>query len=136
TFAQDTAAGAPAAGALMRVAGTPLRYRPVLMVDGELSNGSLLPPVRQERSEAQSFYFGASESGPVLVALQLEVTTNYPGGEQQRIRTLLDRVPAADRLAGDYAADRLLALQEIDTTPSFLASVHQIVISTGSADPR
>lgn len=136
TFAPDTAAGAPAAGALMRVAGTPLRYRPVLMVDGELSNGSFLPPVRQERSEAQSFFFGASESGPVLVALQLEVTTNYPGGEQQRIRTLLDRVPAADRLAGDYAADRLLALQEIDTTPSFLASVHQIVISTGSADPR
>lgn len=136
TFAPDIASSAFGAGALNRAAGEETRYRPSLMIDGEISNGGKLPPIAQTRSEAQTFLFGGDDTAPVLAALHLEITARFPGGETKRSRTLFDRVPAADRRAGDYAVDRLVPIQRIEATPFFLGSVHQIVVSNGSADPH
>lgn len=136
TFAPDIGSSAFGAGTLTRAAGEEVRYRPSLMVDGEIHIGRKLPPIAQTKSEAQSFLFGEDDAAPVLAALQLEVTARIPGGETKRTRILFDRVPAADRGAGDYAVDRLLPIQRVDTTPYFLGSVHQFVVSNGSADPH
>lgn len=136
TFAPDIESSAFGAGGLNRAAGEETRYRPSLMVDGEVRNGRRLPAISGAKSDVQTFLFGNDDNGPVLTALRLEVTARSPGRETKSSRTLFDRVPPMDRGAGDYAVDRLVPMQRIDTTPSFLASTHQIVISNGSADPH
>lgn len=136
TFAPDVGSSAFGAGALTRAAGEEVRYRPALMVDGEHRIGRILPPLGQSKSEVQTFLFGTDDTVPVLAALYLDVTVRFPGGEITRTRTLFDRVSPQDRSVGDYAVDRLLPMQYVDTTASFLGSVHQVVVSNGAADPH
>lgn len=131
------AGGSPTAGVLGRMAGQPSRFRPLLMMGNELTEGGLLPPLNQERSAAQSFFFGGGdEQGPLLVGLELELSTTYPGGERRATRRLFDRVAAEDRLAGSLDVEDLLQVEEINGTPAFLAAVHQVVVSAGAANPR
>lgn len=119
------------------VAGPPEQV-PVLLVDEDETRGDAIPQGGVERNEAQDFFFGeTAASDAELAALYLDVTAHSPGREPlTRRRVLRDRVPAAARASGNIARTDFRPLDGDDPNARPFQAVHQILVSTGGADPR
>ena len=133
-----TAASAGLGGALAGAMGQEAKIRPVLIVGGDDTSGETLPALgagAAPPTDAQSFFGGGADAGAArLSALWLEVETAGPGAPADvRRRPLLDRLAEADRAAGRAGA--LADVPRIDKTAAPFLALHQVVVSTGGADP-
>jgi hypothetical protein len=107
-------------------------WRPVLLIDGEATEGRDF-----DAGGRGTDILGDPTDAPELTALRLLVTTHAPG-EPDRTATqvLLDRVPAALRDAESITGAQLQPMPTGDQGPLVFGRVSQLVISTGASSAR
>ena len=134
---QPGAASSGIGGAVMHNVGMEKQIHPVLMIDGELTQGAVLPPLGNSGNSRANGFFDIESAQPVLVRLHLDLSVQQPGGGIERRRTtILDRISRKDAATRSYALERLNALKQIENgAPSVYGSIHQILISNGGANP-
>ncbi len=124
-------------GTLARALGEGRTFKPVLSIDGDLTNGRAAAPlvVGNERSDAAEFLGAGAAAG--LSGLYLDVTVASPEqSPRTRRRVLLDRVPAAKRAQGSLTAADLQPVAVVEDTPEAFAAIHQITVSNGGTNPH
>lgn len=122
--------------ALAKAMGASTQFVPILTVDGDASVGDALPGISAAATGSSGFLL-ASASAPELTGLYLEVKTQSPDGRRSTSRrTLLDRVPARARLAGDISMEGLAGVSHTDGVPDVFNALHQVIVSTGSLNPH
>jgi len=140
TFAPaDTEGAAGIGSSITEALGAKTAFQPLLLFGEEVEVGAV--PTRLPAGEsggAQAFFFGEEEEeGPELTALYLDVTLHAPGAAPAtRRRVLLDRVAPAARETGSATADDLAAVVREDEVPLVYRAIHQIIVSTGGANPH
>lgn len=116
-------------------------WQPILLVNGDPTIGSAFSLKAGGGGGGGLFggfggFGGGGGDGPQLARLRLELVAQAPGGpERVASRVLLDRVDPALRETGSVSASTLTELPE-SGNPAALESYHQILVSTGSMNPR
>lgn len=120
------------------------KYHPVLMVADEVLEGEIIPSTDSANEggtsgeTAQDFFFGGGDedSAARLSALVLEVIVNSPRrGPVVKRRPLLDRLTSVQRESETASLEDLSPIEMAGDVPAAFAAVHQIVTSTGGANP-
>ncbi|MGF1624134.1 MAG: transglutaminase domain-containing protein [Alphaproteobacteria bacterium] len=150
-FEPAAAGGAGAIGSgITGALGVEAAYLPVLTVGSQVLRGDPLPALAgggdsgggMFSGEAQDFFFGGGEepaidTGPALTALYLDFVLYQPWQRPLALRrVLVDRVAPEARMSGLIEADGLAPLPVEDGVADALATMHQIVVSTGGANPH
>jgi hypothetical protein len=107
------------------------QWTPVLMVDGETTEGSAF----EARNRGTDLFGDPTETTP-LATLRVEVETSL-AGQPGEIAThmLLDRVPPARVGASDLTEEELAPLAADDAGPLVLGAIEQLLVSTGGLSP-
>jgi hypothetical protein len=107
------------------------QWIPVLMVDGETTEGSAF-----EANHRGTDLFGDPIETSPLTSLRIEVETSL-GDETGGLasQALLDRVPASRAGATDLTEEELEPLAADDSGPLVLGAIEQLLVSTGALNP-
>ncbi len=120
-------------GALLGALGE-MKWLPVLLVNGKATTGTAFPLGSGSDDSFGSFFGGGG--GAQLTRLRLELIARAPDGtERAAQRVLFDRVDPTLREAGAVTAETLAALPN-EGTPTALASLHHVLVSTGGMSLR
>jgi hypothetical protein len=118
-------------GSINEVLGSAVNWQPVLYTGPDPITGTPFA-ARPSRD-----IFDATESGPEVAAIYLDVTAVSPGARPRSARRVLfDRVPSEARSSAALDASQLLPLMEVEGVPLALQAVHQIQISNGGFRER
>lgn len=115
--------------------GTGGAFDPVLLIDDAAFHGD---PIAISVPGGGGGLLGGGGSPIDLAGLSVEVQVDVPGQAGWTSRQqLLDRVPAADRAAGQPAPDDLAPVaQDAAGVPVAFTPITHVMLSTGGADPR
>ncbi len=121
--------------------GAATSYVPVLLIDTEAQMGAPFPIGRGGGGGGGGFGdFGGLLGGDdeaTLLSLRLSITRDAPADQpREATHVLVDRVPAAARAAGSVDPATLPELPAGPGGPLPLGMIHQVLVSTGGADPR
>ncbi len=117
--------------------GAATSYVPVLLVDADGQQGLPFPIGNGDGGGGGFGGLGGGGGGAALLSLRLSVTREVPGqAPRESTRTLVDRVPQAARAAGSVDVSTLPPLPVGPGGPLVFGMLHQVLVSTGGADPR
>ncbi len=123
-----TQVGGAITDAIGRIADTPMKMRPVLLIDDQRTSGAAFEVPRRSGEEA---FFASDESGPQLSAVWLDVVSLTPNPTKDTARrAVLDRNPMRSTDAATFEP-----IEAGFQFPAAFEAVRHLVVSNGGLSP-